>query len=216
MEYNILILGDSNTWGWVPGGMGARYPRDVRWAGRLAGLLGPQYHIIEEGICYRTICAKDEVLTHISAVDYIVPCLKSHAPIDLVVVMLGTNDTRGRFSDSAYGISRDMDRLVEIIQGSGAGPGESAPKVLLLSPPHIRRELLGSYLMLEWDLDDSVVDKSEALAPLYRQVAKERGCGFLDAAEFAQASLIDCLHLPEEGHKALADAAADQIRRICK
>jgi lysophospholipase L1-like esterase len=152
-------------------------------------------------------------MTHISAVDYIVPCLKSHAPIDQVVIMLGTNDTRARFSDSAYGISRDMDRLVEIIQGSGAGRNERAPEVLLIAPPHIRRELLGSYLMQEWDLDDSVVEKSETLSALYRQVANERGCAFLDAAEYCQASTIDCLHLTEEGHRALAAAVAQKIAR---
>jgi lysophospholipase L1-like esterase len=213
MEYNILVLGDSNTWGWIPGGMGARYPRDIRWSGRIGELLGSGYHVVEEGLCYRTICCKDPIMTHISAVDYIVPCLKSHAPIDQVVIMLGTNDTRARFSDSAYGISRDMDRLVEIIQGSGAGRNERAPEVLLIAPPHIRRELLGSYLMQEWDLDDSVVEKSETLSALYRQVANERGCAFLDAAEYCQASTIDCLHLTEEGHRALAAAVAQKIAR---
>ena len=91
----ILCFGDSNTHGYMPG-IGTRYPADIRWSGRLGTLLGDGYHVVEEGMDGRTTAFEDEIQPYRSALGYIDPCLKSHAPLDLVIIMLGTNDTKTR------------------------------------------------------------------------------------------------------------------------
>ena len=83
----ILCYGDSNTWGYIPG-TGNRYPRQVRWTGVLQNLLGEKFHVIEEGLNGRTTVMDDPTRIAKNGLPYLRPCLDSHAPIDLVVLML--------------------------------------------------------------------------------------------------------------------------------
>ncbi|MBQ9959278.1 MAG: acylhydrolase, partial [Oscillospiraceae bacterium] len=96
MEKRILCYGDSNTWGYI-GGVGERFGRDVRWTGRLQTLLGSDYTVIEEGLNSRTTVWDDPVEMHKNGYTYLMPCLQTHRPLDLVIIMLGTNDLERRF-----------------------------------------------------------------------------------------------------------------------
>ena len=91
---NILCFGDSNTYGYIPIER-KRYAYEERWPGLLAAALGGEYHIIEEGLNGRTTAFTDYLEPDRNALEYIGPCILSHAPLDLVIIMLGTNDTKG-------------------------------------------------------------------------------------------------------------------------
>lgn len=75
----ILCFGDSNTHGYMPG-LGTRYPIDQRWSGLLGKLLGDGYHVVEEGMDGRTTAFEDDLQPWRSALGYIGPCVKTHAP----------------------------------------------------------------------------------------------------------------------------------------
>jgi lysophospholipase L1-like esterase len=204
----ILCFGDSNTWGWNPRDK-SRYGKDIRWTGRLQAMFSTVHEIIEEGLNGRTTAFDD----HVSGggkngLGYLIPCLETHRPVDLVLMMLGTNDLKMRFSLSAYDISRAMDRLVAAVLGSNAGPGGKNPQLLLVSPARIGP--LSDFA----EMFSGAREKSLLLGRHYRQVALERGCHFLDAAELIESSPVDGIHLEEESHRILALEFTKVIRKI--
>lgn len=111
MEKNILCFGDSNTYGYSPEGTG-RYPRQERWTGILAQRLGPAYRILEEGLCGRTTVWEDPIEGDKCGIRHLPSCIASHTPLDLVIIMLGTNDFKQRFHVTASDIALSMERLV--------------------------------------------------------------------------------------------------------
>ena len=132
----ILCFGDSNTWGYDPE-TDERYDNKTRWPCVMANALGNEYEIVEEGMNGRTTVWDDPVDGLMSGLKYLEPCLLSHKPLDLVIVMLGTNDLKDRFCVSAYEIAKSAGRLVKMIQASDAGLKGLAPEVLLIAPPPI-------------------------------------------------------------------------------
>jgi len=204
----ILCYGDSNTWGYVPGS-GDRYPPEVRWPGVLRAELGPGYTVIEEGLSGRTTVWDDPVQgVHRNGKTYLLPCLLSHQPLDLVILMLGTNDLKVRFSVPARDIADGAGALVDVIQHSRSGPGGGAPAVLLVAPPPTGK-LTGYAEMFE-----GAEEKSRKFALYYRQVAEQYGCAFLDAGEHVVCSDIDGIHFEPEGHRSLGRAAARMALQI--
>ena len=196
----ILCFGDSNTWGFDPITKG-RYPRHVRWTGVLARELGPDHRVIEEGLNGRTTVFDDPVETHRRGRDYLIPCLRSHAPLDLVILMLGTNDIKMRFSAPAYDIAKGMASLLDIIKRAG-------PQVLLMSPPPLAR------LMEFAEQFEGGTEKSKLLAGYYRAVAAEYACHFLAAGEYIVSSDVDGLHLDASEHVKLGMAVAAKVQTI--
>ncbi|MFN5289122.1 MAG: SGNH/GDSL hydrolase family protein [Planctomycetia bacterium] len=203
----ILCYGDSNTWGYIPG-TASRYPRQVRWTGVLQNLLGEKFHVIEEGLNGRTTVMDDPTRIAKNGLPYLRPCLDSHAPIDLVVLMLGTNDTKHRFGLSAFDISEGVAMLVNIIQQSAAGLNNRAPAILLVSPVVLDPAPEKS------DLFEGAAQKSRELAGHMENVAKANRCAFLDASLHTGVSPIDGIHLDEEGHQALGHAIAQKIQHL--
>ncbi|MFZ9859978.1 MAG: SGNH/GDSL hydrolase family protein [Gemmataceae bacterium] len=203
----ILCYGDSNTWGYIPG-TGNRYPRQVRWTGVLQNLLGEKFHVIEEGLNGRTTVMDDPTRIAKNGLPYLRPCLDSHAPIDLVVLMLGTNDTKHRFGLSAFDISEGVAMLVNIIQQSAAGLNNRAPAILLVSPVVLDPAPEKSALF------EGAAQKSRELAGHMENVAKANRCAFLDASLHTGVSPIDGIHLDEEGHQALGHAIAQKIQHL--
>ena len=132
----ILCFGDSNTWGYEPA-TGNRYPEDVRWPGVLARELGGGFRVIEEALNGRTTVREDPVEENKNGMDYLRPCLESHAPLDLVIVALGINDLKARFFASASDAADGAGVLVSIAQRSGAGLEGGQPAVLLVAPPRV-------------------------------------------------------------------------------
>lgn len=209
MEKTVLCYGDSNTWGYIPGSGKLRYDREVRWPGKLQKLLGKGYYVIEEGLNSRTVVWDDPVTGHRSGLEYLIPCLQSHKPLDLVIIMLGTNDTQERFQLNGYNIARSMRRILDVVLISRAGLNEDAPQILLVAPPHIRDNLP------ETDLGENMGKgcewRSREIAENYRQVCEEYGIRFLDAQTVCQADIVDAVHLNEEGHRKLAETLSKVV-----
>lgn len=210
----ILCYGDSNTWGadpsWTinPEGHG-RFPRDIRWPGVLELELGDGYRVIEEGLKGRTTVWKDPIEgAHLDGSAYLLPCLESHQPLDLVVLMLGTNDLKNRFSLSATDIAKGASRLAGTILSSNTGSSEATPKVLLVAPPPLG-ELTDFAEMFE-----GAEQKSRNLSKYYRQFAKQIGCAFLDASGVIISSDIDGIHFEASEHAKLGEAVAARAREM--
>ncbi|MFP4205892.1 MAG: SGNH/GDSL hydrolase family protein [Spirochaetota bacterium] len=213
----ILCYGDSNTWGWNPKTM-CRFAVEDRWTGVLAGQLGDGYRVIEEGLNGRTTVFEDPLEPGRNGRAYLWPCLQTHMPLDLVAIMLGTNDLKSRFAASAYEIADAAGRLVELARQSGAGTGGEAPRVLLVAPPPLGDTSRfggddpayeGSELA--WP---QAVEKSRAFSRQYRRVADAHGCGFFDAASVVETSEIDGIHWEAGAHRAFGEALGRVIRAV--
>lgn len=201
---SILCFGDSNTHGYIPGG--GRYEENVRWPGVLAELLGPDYRIIEEGLNGRTSCQNDPTEPYRNAMDYIIPCLMSHEPLNLTILMLGSNDMKQRFSPSLEKITTGLRLLTRTIQAISQAP------VLLVSPI-----LLGEHMAFSPfgpSFPPESVALSHQLGSALREMAEELGTFFLNAADYAAPSEEDSLHLTAEGHRALAHAICNKVKEI--
>ncbi|NHB75282.1 SGNH/GDSL hydrolase family protein [Rhodobacter calidifons] len=209
MTRTILLFGDSNTHGTMPMpdlGAGARFDRDERWAGRLAKLM-PDWEVIAEGHPGRTTVHDDPVEgAHRNGLTVLPALLESHKPLDVVLVMLGTNDLKQRFSVNACDIALSLERLVRVILGSDCGPGRRAPGVLLVAPPPIEEVgcLAGMFA--------GGAAKSRQLAAEVAAAARRAGVPFLDAGQVVRVSPIDGIHYDAEANPALAEAFAAAIR----
>ncbi len=219
MKKHIICLGDSNTHGYCadPNDCAdpvlARFNEDERWTCLLQKALGEDYLVVEEGLSGRTTVFDDPLYEHLSALDYIYPCLKSHEPVSLLIVMLGTNDTKERFGMNAFAIGLGMRRLVtKARQIDCWGPG-GKPNVLIVCPPAIGEGVLTSPVADEMGtMGHGCVEKSRKLPAEYRRVAQETGCHFLDANETGcEFNRIDFMHLTCAGHAKLAGALAGLI-----
>lgn len=203
----ILCYGDSNTWGWNPA-TEERYARDERWPGVLRQEVGEGYLVIEEGLPGRTTVWDDPIEGYKNGKEYLIPCLESHRPIDLVTILLGTNDLKVRFSVSAYDVASGTGVLVDIVQRSDAGPNGGAPSVLLMAPPPLGR--LTEYA----EMFEGAKLKSRKLAEHFRRVADEYGCAFLDTSDIIVSSDIDGVHIEADEHRKLGQAVAAVVRNM--
>jgi lysophospholipase L1-like esterase len=205
----VLCYGDSNTWGYDPATEG-RYSLEARWVSVLAHELGSDYLVIPEGLNGRTTVWPDPVEgEYKSGKTYLIPCLESHHPVDLVVMMLGTNDLKHRFGLSAWDIARSAGTLVEIIQGSAFGPDLLSPDVLLIAPPPTYVKGTGFENMFAGS--DAT---SQGLGEQYRLVADEYGCNFLDAGQVIVSSKLDGIHLDASELPRLGKAVAAAVKEI--
>jgi lysophospholipase L1-like esterase len=203
----VLCYGDSNTWGYIPC-TGQRHAPDARWAGVLRSQLGPEYHVIEEGLNARTTCLDDPTRLGRNGMTYLRPCLDSHAPLDLVLLMLGSNDCKHRFGLSSYDIAQNVAVLLGVIQATPCGVGGVVPPILLLAPPH-----LGPFLALA-DLFLGAEERSAGLARHFRVVAEQARCHFLDTAAFVKVDPTDGVHLDELSHRTLGEHLAAAVRAL--
>jgi lysophospholipase L1-like esterase len=203
----ILLYGDSNTWGYDPA-TGERFPEDVRWPGVLARALGEGYRVVEEGLNGRTTVHDDPIEEHRNGRTYLRPCLETHKPLDLVAIMLGTNDLHARFGLSASDIAASAGALARIVLASSAGPGGGAPAVLLVAPPPV--------IPLPEDLEllAGAEEKSRRFPERYRRVAERRGCYFMDAGAVVEPSDLDGVHLDAGAHRVLGEAVAARVQEM--
>ena len=203
----ILCFGDSNTWGYDPATQ-TRFPRDIRWPGVLRSELGEGYIVIEEGLNGRTTVWDDPIELDKNGATYLRPCIQTHKPFDLVIIMLGTNDLKTRFSLPTYDIASGAGVLVDIVKKSDTGIGGEAPEVLLIAPPPAV-ELTGFAEMFE-----DAVEKSGGFARHYRRISNEKGCHYLDAGDHVESSPLDGIHLEVDMHTRLGKAMAAKVREI--
>ena len=127
MGKRILCIGDSNTWGYIPGS-GERYEKNVRWTGKLAQTLGENYEVIEEGMNGRTTAFTDKIEPGTAALDYLYPCLISQFPLDYIIVMLGTNDTKTRYGVNTVEIGYGLDEVLLKIEETCSGKSQTPVK----------------------------------------------------------------------------------------
>lgn len=210
----ILCFGDSNTYGAVPtlARTGRhRFARDRRWTGIMARQLGVGWEVIEEGHPSRTTVHADPVEgAHKNGLAALPVCLESHMPLDLVVIMLGTNDLKARFAVMPGDIADSIEVIVRAVQGSEVGPNGAPPRVLVVAPPPIAE--------IDWfaDMFRGGGEKSRRLAPLLAEMCERRRVPFLDAGALVEASTIDGIHLDAEAHKVLGLAVAGSVQAAFK
>lgn len=174
---NVLCYGDSNTHGY-DGVTGGRFPWGVRWTSLVQeALKEEQVRIIEEGQNGRTTVWDDPIEGMKSGLKYLIPCLESHSPLDVVVLMLGTNDIKQRFSLSASDVAAGAETLVKTIKMYFRENREPVPEILLVSPLKIREEIVDHKFSPMFGGERAVKISGE-LAGYYRETAKRQGCAF--------------------------------------
>jgi lysophospholipase L1-like esterase len=203
----ILCFGDSNTWGANPDN-GERHAHEARWPTVLQNELGKEYLIIPEGLNGRTSTFDDPVEGDKNGRRHLPMILESHAPLDLVIIMLGTNDLKARFAAPAVDIAAGVGGLVDIVRASGSGPGGGQPEVLVLVPGETER-LSGFAEMFA-----GAAEKSRELARVFAAMCKERGVPFANINDVVRYSQADGIHLDAEAQRQLGHFAADQVRSI--
>jgi lysophospholipase L1-like esterase len=211
MVRSVLCYGDSNTFGTATVGRpDGRYGPDERWPGVLRNTLGAGWLVIEEGLGGRTTVSDDPVEgADKNGRTYLYPCLRSHRPLDVVVIMLGTNDLKHRFGKTAWDIAEGVGVLVSLTKTSGAGRNEGVPEILVISPPPMLRDL-----PMHAELFRGGYEKSLELAAYYKALAERLGVRFFDAGSAMTSSKIDGFHFDPEAHAALGKAVAVEVGKI--
>ncbi|MEP7239630.1 MAG: SGNH/GDSL hydrolase family protein [Devosia sp.] len=206
----VLCFGDSNTYGAVPTLARSgrhRFGPERRWPGIMRRQLGSGWDVVEEGQPSRTTVREDPIEgVHKSGLRALPICLESHMPLDLVIVMLGTNDLKYRFAALPGDIADSVEIVVRTIQRSEAGPGGVPPRVILVAPPAIQE--------VDWlaEMFQGGAAKSLVLAGLLRAVAERCGTPFIDAGEFVESSAVDGLHLDSDAHRRLGIEVARAVQ----
>ena len=211
----VLCYGDSHTWGYVPNSGGLRFDENTRWTGVLSRELGEEYRVLEDGIPGRTTVwnnpMQEEYRCGLDALGY---SLHSARPIDMVVLMLGSNDLN--FTD-AFGMYKGLRMVVRrILNAEAFYPGvekvfRNGPKLLLVSPILMDPEV--AVKRPEIHLSGGYPDICKFSAYTHR-LAEEMGVAWMDAAEFAHPDPQDCLHMDAQNHLALGKAIADKVRAL--
>jgi lysophospholipase L1-like esterase len=185
----VVLFGDSNTWGYVPGSDGERFPRDVRWPGRLAQALGDEWEVVAEGLNGRTATVERPDSEGRNGLPYLLPCLHSHAPVDVLVIFLGTNDVNWVADDR---VAWCVARLVDAARASGTAPSYPVPRVLVVCPPPF---------------------DGHALGPSFAEMCAMLDCELLDLDGIAPYQVVgdDVEHLDANGHAAVAAAVAERL-----
>ena len=219
-KIRILCYGDSNTWGtigrWVEGTdkPSECFDAEHRWVDVMGADLGDGFEVLREGLGGRgTIYARDCEAWK-NGETYLKPCLHSHRPLDLVIIMLGTNDLQIKKDITAEDLPVGISRLVDIVQSNPkVGRGAVPPKVLLIAPIEIRpSDPKGRVLVYDKFRREIGRELSLMFPEVYAKVAQEKGCWFLKAADFAEPCPADGVHFTAESHVRLGHGVADYIR----
>jgi lysophospholipase L1-like esterase len=208
-EKTILCFGDSNTWGFPPD-CGARYDRQTRWPGVLQQQLGEDYHVIEEGLPGRNTVWDDPVEGGKNGLKQLLPLIHSHMPLDLLIIMLGTNDFKNRFSVSPLDISWSIGRLVKAARDSGHPLLGEAPEVLVLCPPPLADLSSSPFAGIMVGAEE----KSRQLAAVLGAFCEDNQIRMFDAGSVVQTSPVDGVHWEPEEHRKLGIAVAEQVQAI--
>ena len=210
VERVVLAYGDSNTHGTAPMATledMVRLGPAERWPGVLAAGLGAGWRVVEEGLPGRTTVYPDPIAgVHKNGLALLPAALESHRPIDLVVLMLGTNDLKQRFNVPPVEIGESVSLLLHLIRHSYMGPGGGQPRTLLVAPPPV--EEAGCLA----EIFAGGPAKGRRLAAAYAGVAARHGAAFLDAGEVIAVSPLDGVHFDAAAHAALGRAVAAAIR----
>ncbi|HEX7247502.1 MAG TPA: SGNH/GDSL hydrolase family protein [Actinomycetota bacterium] len=200
----VCCYGDSNTWGYEAS-TEMRLPRWRRWPGVMQRVLGDDVHVIEEGLNGRTTVFDDPFQPGRNGLAHLDVVLATHAPLDLVIIWLGTNDLFVPGGLTAQDAARGAMTLAEVARASEAGPDDEPPEVLLLvSPPF---GPLGA-----WEHDSPHGElESRGFADAFTRLADDAGVPLLDLAPIAESSPIDGIHFEASDHDAIGHAVAAKV-----
>ena len=214
----IMCYGDSNTWGAMPmqsPGDSRRYDVDTRWPGVMRNVLNSRagdYWVAEEGLNARTTAHDDPIEgLHKNGAKFLQVALETHQPLDLVIIMLGTNDLKYRFSVNAMDIARSAANLAATVMSSTTGPNlDRAPAALLVAPPPLR--LPPAPFFSETFAGGQ--EKSEQLSDAFVLHAERVGCPVFDARHYALSSDTDGIHFEAKSHHDLGTALAERVQEL--
>lgn len=206
----VLCYGDSLTWGYDAEGP-ARHAYQDRWPSVLGAALGSAAAVVAEGLNGRTTAFDD----HLGSADRngarLLPvALNSHAPLDLVILLLGANDMKPWIAGRAIAARQGMQRLIEIVRGHAYPLGEAAPDILLVAPPPLVETGDPDFAAMF----GSGIAQSAMLASLYADLADAEGCGFFDAGAVAKASPLDGVHLDAANTRAIGRGLEPIVRMM--
>jgi lysophospholipase L1-like esterase len=208
-----MCYGDSLTWGSLPVESGiptVRYSFCERWTGVLAGHLGDGYEILEEGLNGRTTNLDDPIDPRLNGARHLPTAVATHMPLDLVVIMLGTNDAKAYFERSPLGIVTGISELLGMVSVAGVGTVYPAPRVLLVAPPPLA-PITNAWLA---ELFKGGREKSQALGKLYAELSAFLGIPFFDAGVVVSTGGSDGIHFSKENNATLGVALADIVRAV--
>ncbi len=210
MTKTVLCYGDSLTWGYDPVSL-RRHAYEDRWSSVLQAALGGAAHVIPEGMNGRTTAFDDHLADCDRNGARVLPTiLQTHAPLDLVIIMLGTNDMKSVVAGSAFAACQGIGRLVRLVRNH-AWPFEyDGPDILIIAPPAIcatgNVPFAASF--------PGGIEELTKLATLYRDLADELGCGFFDGNSVAKTTPVDGIHLDAENTRALGRGLESTVRMM--
>ncbi len=201
----ILCFGDSNTYGLIPGEQG-RFEWGIRWSSILDEHVRKKgYRVIEEGLCGRTTIFNDAYRRGRKGTELLPVLLETHSPIDIVILMLGTNDCKMVYGARPERIGEGVEELVEQIQSF-----DSDIQIVLVSPIALGREVW----KYDVEFNQHSVEVSRKLPEVYREVARKRGLEFMAASDYANPSSVDQEHMDAENHGFFAEAISRKIESM--
>ena len=207
----VLCYGDSNTWGYISGTNHQRYGESQRWTKLLQKKLGESFEVIEEGLCSRTLCSEDDGAGREgrNGYPYLKPCLETHDKVDVVVLMLGTNELKVRFDNSAEDILKMFDKYVRFIGSFQSSIDNSVPALIVSGLPVLIDKPADSE---EEDDFKGAGEKSKAVNVLYERYCKENGLVYVNNDDLATG--IDGVHLTAESHAVLSERLAKVLKEM--
>ena len=211
-KIRILCYGDSNTWVYISGSDHQRYGNNERWPKVLSNLLGEKFEIIEEGLNSRTLISNDPRPNKEgkNGFEYLIPCLDTHDPIDLVIIMLGTNELKTVYNKTPEEIGELFEQyFVKTIINRKSQTKDIYPKLLIVSPALVNED---KELCKEKSVYEGASEKSKKLNDIYKKIAEKNNCYFLSNDELETG--IDGVHLTKESHRKLAEKLKEMINQI--
>ncbi|MFT6073237.1 MAG: lysophospholipase L1-like esterase [Yoonia sp.] len=212
MIKTVLTFGDSNTYGTPPAharGENRRFGADVRWPGVMQSALGPDWTVLEQSLPGRTTCLADPIMgVHMDGQLGLRIALESQGPIDLLVIMLGTNDAQTHHARSAEQIVGGLASLLAIARSEPYQTRHGGFDILLIAPPPMLEQ--GTYR----DTLMGAAEKTSTFGPMMAELAAHWGIAFLDAGALIESSPIDGIHFSAEDHAILGTAVAEKVRNI--
>lgn len=213
MKKHILCIGDSNTHGLCTdpsesADHGSRYNEDERWTCLLQKALGDEYLVIEEGLSGRTCVYDDPAMDSVNLLPVFHALLNTHEPLELLILMLGTNDAKSKFGTDAKKIALGMQILIEDAKSVPCW-GVTGPKILVVAPVPIEEGVTYD------DFNAESIKAARGLAREYAFLAVREGVGFLDAGG-CELTAADHVHLTRKGHRQLAERMETAVKEIMK
>ena len=206
----IICFGDSLTWGYDPVNR-VRFDESIRWPRVMGQILGDEYEVIEEGQNGRTIATEDPAEGEKNGLTYIGPCLETHTPFDVLIIMLGSNDCKRKFSYSAMDIAGEMQILIEKVKAYNEFRCQNRFKTVLVAPPHISDAIRDSWLGDSFGYENAI-KLSKELSDWYRKLSQMYGTKFIDAADHVKVSDADGVHMDADNQRKLGNVLAGFIK----